>query len=164
MQLSEFNFPFDPDLVAAEPVLPRDQARLLVLNPTDRSLGHKIVADLPQLLRPGDLLVVNDTKVRSARVVGRKRTSGNPVEILFVKERAERTWEVLMKGKWSVGQEIEIDDKVLATVVSREVGQIVVRIEGTLPSVEFFERYGGKAVVLGRGTDAGLRLVRVVMT
>lgn len=142
MQLSEFNFPFDPDLVAAEPVLPRDQARLLVLNPTDRSLGHKIVADLPQLLRPGDLLVVNDTKVRSARVVGRKRTSGNPVEILFVKERAERTWEVLMKGKWSVGQEIEIDDKVLATVVSREVGQIVVRIEGALPSAEFFERYG----------------------
>jgi len=142
MQLSEFNFPFDPDLVAVEPVLPRDQARLLVLNPVDRTVDHKIVADLPDLLMPGDLLVVNDTKVRAARVMGRKRTSGKPVEILFVKELADRSWEVLMKGKWHAGQVIDIDDKASVTVVSREPGRTVARIEGAFARAEFFQRYG----------------------
>jgi len=142
MQLSEFNFPFDPDLIATEPVLPRDQARLLLLNPTNRSLNHGIVADLPNLLAPGDLLVVNDTKVRSARVMGRKRPSGNPVEILFVKELAERTWEVLMKGKWRSGQLIDVDDKMSVTVVSRDPGRTVARIEGPLPTSEFFRFHG----------------------
>ena len=142
MQLSKFSFPFDPGLVAAEPVLPRDHARLLVLNPPDRTWDHKIIADLPHVLAPGDLLVVNDTKVRAARVMGRKRTSGNPVEILFVKELAEWTWEVLMKGRWSAGHVIDIDDKASVTVVSREGGQTVVRVEGVLSSAEFFQRYG----------------------
>ena len=142
MQLSEFNFPFDPDLIATEPVLPRDQARLLLLNPTTHSLNHGVVADLPNVLESGDLLVVNDTKVRSARVMGRKRSSGNPVEILFVKELAEGAWEVLMKGKWRIGQWIDIDDKTSITVVSRDAGRTIVRIEGPLPPSEVFRLYG----------------------
>lgn len=142
MRLSEFNFPFDPALIAVEPVLPRDQARLLVLNPSDRSLTHRRIADLPELLAPGDLLVVNDTKVRSARVVGRKRVSGTPVEMLFVKEVAERTWEVLMKGKWRPGQTIDIDAGTAVTVLAREAGRTVVRIEGPLSTREFFLAYG----------------------
>ena len=68
MHLSEFNFPFDGSLIATEPVLPREQARLLVLTPRDRSIIHRRIADLPDLLTPGDLLVVNDTRVRPARV------------------------------------------------------------------------------------------------
>ena len=59
MHLSEFNFPFDASLIATEPVLPREQARLLVLTPRDRSITHRRIADLPDLLTPGDLLVVN---------------------------------------------------------------------------------------------------------
>jgi S-adenosylmethionine:tRNA ribosyltransferase-isomerase len=142
MQLSEFNFPFDPTLIATEPVLPRDEARLLVLNPTSQSLSHRKVADLPDLLTPGDLLVVNDTKVRAARVMGRKRISGRPVEILFVKEVAERSWEVLMKGKWRAGQLIDVDGGMCLTVLSREVGRTVVRIEGPLSTHEFFQSHG----------------------
>jgi S-adenosylmethionine:tRNA ribosyltransferase-isomerase len=142
MQLSEFNFSYDPDLIATKPVLPRDQARLLILSPTTHSLNHGIVADLPNVLEPGDLLVVNDTKVRSARVMGRKRSSGNPVEILFVKELAEGAWEVLMKGKWCIGQWIDIDDKTSMTVVSRDAGRTVVRIEGPLPASEVFRLHG----------------------
>jgi len=142
MQLSEFNFPFDPDLIATKPVLPRDQARLLLLNPTNSSLNHGIVTDLPNVLEPGDLLVVNDTKVRSARVIGRKRASGNPVEILFVKELAEGTWEVLMKGRWRSGQLIEVDDKTSVMVVSRDADRTVARIEGPLSTSEFFRLHG----------------------
>ena len=142
MQLSEFNFHFDPALIATEPVLPRDQARLLVLNPTSQSLSHRKVADLPDLLTPGDLLVVNDTKVRAARVMGRKRISGRPVEILFVKEVAERSWEVLMKGKWRAGQQIDADGGMCLTVLSRDAGRTVVRIEGPLSTHEFFRIHG----------------------
>ncbi len=142
MQLSEFNFPFDPGLIATEPVLPRDQARLLVLRPAEGSLNHRKVADLPHLLAPGDLLVVNDTRVRPARVMGRKRSTGKAVEILFVKERAERTWEVLLKGTWRPGQLIDVDERSFLTVLSREAGQTVVRIEGALSGPEFFQVHG----------------------
>ncbi len=142
MKLSEFDFPFDPDLIAKEPVLPRDQARLLVLHPSLRDLKHAKVADLPGLLAPGDLLVVNDTKVRWARVRGTKRSSGSPVEILFVKRVNERIWEVLMRGRWRPGELIDIDAETSITVLSRETQQTVVRIEGSLSIIEFFRRHG----------------------
>lgn len=142
MQLSEFDFPFDSDLIAKEPVLPRDQARLLVLHPSLRNLKHAKVADLPDLLAPGDLLVVNDTKVRPARVMGRKRSSGAPVEILFVKEVAERTWEVLMRGRWRPGEMIDLDAETSIRVLSREAQQTVIRMEGPLSTSEFFRLHG----------------------
>ena len=142
MQLSDFNFPFDASLIALEPVLPRDQARLLVLHPETRSLSHRKVADLVDLLAPGDLVVVNNTKVRSARVFGRKRPSETPVEILFVRPLADREWEVLIKGRWRAGQIIDIDKQSHITVVSRGAGRTVVRIEGDLPASEWFQRHG----------------------
>jgi S-adenosylmethionine:tRNA ribosyltransferase-isomerase len=142
MQLSEFNFPFDSSLIATEPLLPRERARLLVLKPSERSLDHCRIIDLPDLLTPGDLLVVNDTRVRPARVTGRKQPSGKVVEMLFVKPVGGRNWEVLMKGRWRAGQAIEIDGDSHLTVLSREADRTVVRIEGTLPIAEFFQRYG----------------------
>ena len=142
MQLSEFDFPFDPSLVATEPTLPREQAKLLVLNPVNQTIMHRRVADLADLLNPGDLLVVNDTRVRPARVTGRKRPSGRAVETLFVKPLTDREWEVLMKGTWRAGDTIEIDGESDVTVVLREGGRTVVRIEGTLPIPEWFRVHG----------------------
>lgn len=142
MQRSEFSFPFDPSLVATEPVLPRDRAKLMVLNRADCSCSHKHVADLPDLLKSGDLLIVNDTKVRAARVKGKKRPSGTPVEILFVKEVAERTWEVLIKGKWRAGNTIDVDSATALTVLERDGDRTVVRIEGTVSETEFFAAHG----------------------
>ena len=108
MQLSEFDFPFDSSLIASHPSLPRDHARLLVLQRLDRSLAHRRVDELPDLLQPGDLLVVNNTKVLAARVAGRKRHSGAEVEILFVKDLGDAIWEVLIKGTFRPGQSIEM--------------------------------------------------------
>jgi S-adenosylmethionine:tRNA ribosyltransferase-isomerase len=142
MHLFEFNFPFDPALIASEPVLPRDRAKLLVLQPSDRSLSHRHIADLPDLLTPGDLLVVNDTKVRAARVTGYKRPSGNAVEMLFVKELADGTWEVLIKGKLRPGQLIEVDSLVQVVVLTRDEGRTTVRIDSRIPVREIFHRYG----------------------
>jgi len=141
MHLSEFNFPFDASLIATEPVLPREQARLLVLTPRDRSITHRRIADMPDLLTPGDLLVVNDTRVRPARVKGRK-ASGRFVDVLFVKAVTDRDWEVLLKGTWRAGQVIEVAPDARLTVLGREGGRTVVRIEGPLPVTEWFQAHG----------------------
>ena len=141
MQLSEFDFPFDASLIAREPVLPRDQAKLLVLSPRQQSLTHGRIADLADLLSAGDLVVVNDTRVRPARVTGRKG-SGGLVEVLFVKAVTEREWEVLMKGKWRAGQAIGVGTDSRLIVLGREGGRTVVRIESTLPVMEWFEAHG----------------------
>ncbi|HSA86928.1 MAG TPA: S-adenosylmethionine:tRNA ribosyltransferase-isomerase, partial [Nitrospira sp.] len=98
MRLSEFDFPFDPSLVASEPISPRDHARLLIVDKTRQQLVHRHVAELPKLLVPGDLLVMNDTKVVAARVPGIKKPTGTPVEVLFVKDLGEGRWEILVKG------------------------------------------------------------------
>jgi len=142
MELAEFDFPFDPALIASEPVLPRDQARLLVLRPSNQSIAHRLVADLSGLLAPGDLLVVNDTKVRPARILGRKRPAGTAVEILFVKELTDGLWEVLIKGKFRAGQEIEVSPAARIIIQSREGGRTLARLDCSMPVWEFFHRFG----------------------
>ena len=141
MHLSEFNFPFDLSLIATEPVLPREQAKLLVLSPRHQAITHRRIADLAELLDPGDLVVVNDTRVRLARVKGRK-CSGQSVDILFVKPVADREWEVLMRGTWHAGQVIDVDANARLTVLQREKGRTVVRIEGTVPITDWFQTHG----------------------
>jgi len=142
MQLSEFDFPFDPSLIAAHPILPRDHARLLVLQRLDRSLTYRRVDELPDLLQPGDLLVVNDTKVLSACVAGRKRPSGAEVEILFVKDLGDAIWEVLIKGTFQPGQIIEMDAEASAMVVKRGATRTTVRVESPIPLSEWLRQHG----------------------
>jgi len=142
MQLSEFDFPFDPLLIAAHPCLPRDHARLLVLQPFDRSLIHRRVDELPELLQPGDLLVANNTKVLAARVAGRKRPSGAEVEILFVKDLGDAIWEVLIKGTCRPGQIIEMGAEASAVVVERGATRTTVRVESLIPLSEWLRQYG----------------------
>ncbi len=142
MQLSEFDFPFDSSLIAAHPSLPRDHARLLVLQPLDRSLAHRRVDELPDLLQPGDLLVVNNTKVLAARVAGRKHPSGAEVEILFVKDLGDAIWEVLIKGTFRPGQIIEMGAEASAVVVERGATRTTVRVESPIPLSEWLRQYG----------------------
>jgi S-adenosylmethionine:tRNA ribosyltransferase-isomerase len=85
MELSDFDLPFDVSLVADRPVEPRDRARLLVSSRTDTQCAHRLVRDLPELLMPGDLIVVNDTKVIAARLTGRKRPGGGRVTLLLIR-------------------------------------------------------------------------------
>ncbi|MEQ1680098.1 MAG: S-adenosylmethionine:tRNA ribosyltransferase-isomerase, partial [Nitrospira sp.] len=115
MHLSKFDFPFDPSLVASQPVIPRDRARLLVLDRATQQLTHRHVAELPALLEPGDLLVVNDTKVMAARVSGVKKPTGTSVEVLFVKDLGQGRWEIMVKGSFRIGQVIEFDQQSRAT-------------------------------------------------
>jgi len=142
MQLSAFDFPFDASLIATQPSLPRDHARLLVLQRGDRSLAHRRVDELPELLHPGDLLVVNNTKVMAARVTGRKRPSGAEVEILFVKDLGDAIWEVLIKGTFRPGQILEMGAAAVAVVVERNAIRTTVRVESPIPVSEWLQQHG----------------------
>ena len=142
MQLSDFDFPFDPDLVAQQPVIPRDHARLLLLDRKTDQLAHHHVSDLPGLLEPGDLLVVNDTKVLAARVSGTKMPTGSPVEVLFVRDLGDGVWEVMLKGSFHVGQVIEFDGQSLATILKRDVAGTRVKVDGPLPVAQLLRARG----------------------
>jgi S-adenosylmethionine:tRNA ribosyltransferase-isomerase len=142
MKLSEFDFPFDSSLIAAHPSLPRDHARLLVLQRLARSIAHRRVDDLPDLLQPGDLLVVNNTKVLPSRVSGRKRPSGAEVEILFVKDLGDAIWEVLIKGTLRPGQIIDMGAEAVAVVVERGAARTTVRVESPIPLSEWLRQHG----------------------
>jgi S-adenosylmethionine:tRNA ribosyltransferase-isomerase len=97
MNVSEFDFELPRELIAQEAVEPRDAARLLVLDraPDVSPTEHRVVRDLPRLLAPGDLLVVNDTRVVPARIHGRK-ASGGRVEVLLLEPDAAGTWRALV--------------------------------------------------------------------
>ncbi len=95
---SDLQFDLPEDLIAQEPCLHRDRCRLLVLDRSARTLSHRVFADLPELLRPGDLLVLNRSKVLPARFEALKKTGGL-VGALFVHEDSVGTWQVLLRGK-----------------------------------------------------------------
>jgi S-adenosylmethionine:tRNA ribosyltransferase-isomerase len=142
MQLSDFDFPFGPTLVASQPVLPRDRAGLLVLNRTTQQRAHRHVADLPELLQPGDLLVINDTKVLAARVPGIKKPTGTTVEVLFVKDLGDDVWEIMVKGSFQIGQVIEFDPQSRATILQRDAAGTRVKMESAGTMARLFEARG----------------------
>jgi S-adenosylmethionine:tRNA ribosyltransferase-isomerase len=130
MRLADFDFPFDPSLIAAHPESPRDRARLLVVDRATGTLSHQKIADLPYLLNGGDLLVGNDTKVLAARVSGRVADTGRLVDILFVRHLGEGVWEVLVKGRLKAGQVLEVNKDVRLVILERSRDRTTVRLEG----------------------------------
>ncbi len=97
MRTDAFDYTLPPELIAQEPVEPRDHSRLMVVDRSSGAISHHHFYDLPSLLQPGDVLVANDSRVIPARLFARKPTGGR-VEILLLTRRDERTWEVLVRG------------------------------------------------------------------
>jgi len=134
MLLSEFDFPFDPALIADHPVEPRDQARLLIVPKGGGACAHHRVADLPQFLTARDLIVVNDTKVLPARLNGRKRPGGGRLELVLVKPVGPDRWEVLCKGT-KPGQVIELNGGATATVTEQGANGIIMQFSSSVPAL-----------------------------
>jgi S-adenosylmethionine:tRNA ribosyltransferase-isomerase len=95
MDLAEFDYDLPADVIAQRPASPRDAARLLVDDGSGQ-VAHRTVADAPDLVRPGDVLVVNTTRVLPARLRLRKATGGE-VEVLLLEETATGAWEALVR-------------------------------------------------------------------
>ena len=97
MRISEFDYPLPAELIAQHPVLPRDASRLLVLLRADGEISYRHFRDLPSYLRDGDLLVLNDTRVIPARLLGRKAGTGGQAELLLLKTTGTDIWEGLAR-------------------------------------------------------------------
>ena len=98
MNTSDFNYHLPESSIAQTPLEPRDSSRLLVLHRDSGQLEHRIFRDLSGLLRPNDLLILNQTRVIPARVFARKETGGR-VELLLLRRRDLLRWEALVGGK-----------------------------------------------------------------
>jgi S-adenosylmethionine:tRNA ribosyltransferase-isomerase len=96
MQLSDFDYALPERAIAQHPVEPRDAARLLVDGGPGRAPEHRTVADLPAFVRPGDVIVVNTTRVLPARLLLHKATGG-AAEVLLLERVGEATWEALVR-------------------------------------------------------------------
>lgn len=141
LRTSDFDFHLPPELIAQTPAEPRDHARLLHIGP---ALSDHHVYDLPDLLRPGDLLIMNDTKVIPARFFGKR--GAVEIEILLHKKCAPQTWLIFARpGKrLREGDEIIFASNLSALVMEkREDGEILIRFD--VPDerlLAFLEAYG----------------------
>lgn len=133
MKVADFDFHLPLEQIAQHPAEPRDSSRLLVLDRSRDQLSHRIFRDLPEYLRPGDALVLNDTKVMPARLVGERVGTGARIEVLLLKRLEQDRWETLVKPgrKAGAGDRIRFGDGRLEAVVeeSTPVGGRVVRFQ-----------------------------------
>ncbi len=122
MNKSDFYYDLPEELIAQTPAEPRDSSRLLVYDRTNDTIEHKHFYDLPDYLKIGDVLVINNTRVLPARIYGVKAVTGAKVEFLLHKRINLTDWEVLVKPakKASVGAEFVFSDKLRAEVIEYE--------------------------------------------
>lgn len=144
MLLSDFDYDLPPELIAQHPPAERGQSRLLVIPHDGGALQHRAFSDLPEYLRAGDCLVLNDTRVIPARLVGRRSTGGQ-VELLLLRQVGEREWEALGKParRLRVGERVAFSPELTAEVVGAgEEGLRTVRLEFEGELLPLLDRLG----------------------
>lgn len=119
MKKKDFDFYLPEELIAQDPLLDRSSSRLLVLDKRTGEINHRIFRDVLEYFRPGDCLVINDTKVIPARLLGEKIGTGAQIELLLLKRREDDKWETLVKPgkKAKVGTEISFGGGLLKATV-----------------------------------------------
>ena len=112
MKTSDFNFELPPELIAQDPLEDRSSSRLLVLDKETGERKHRVFRDILRFLRPGDCLVINDTKVIPARLMGIKKDTGANIEFLLLKRKENDIWETLVKPgrKCKVGARVSFGE------------------------------------------------------
>lgn len=97
MKVTDFDFYLPEELIAQHPMEKRDEARLMVIDKKNGKIEHKVFKDIINYLEPGDCLVLNDTRVLPARLIGSKEDTGGKMEFLLLKRTEKDTWETLVK-------------------------------------------------------------------
>ena len=112
MLVKDFDYDLPEELIAQDPLEARDHSRLMVVDRESGAISHKIFADIIDELKAGDCLVINDTRVIPARLYGHKAETGAVIEVLLLKRKTDRVWEVLVKPgkKAKIGAEIIFGD------------------------------------------------------
>ena len=132
MKLSDFKYTMPEDLIAYYPVEPRDSSRLMVVNRKDTKIEQHRFRDVLNYLNEGDCLVVNETKVFPARLVGIKEKTEAEVEIFLLRELENNLWEVLVKParKVRIGNRLIVNENIMCDVLDNTVsGGRVVRFD-----------------------------------
>jgi S-adenosylmethionine:tRNA ribosyltransferase-isomerase len=122
MRVDFFDYELPAHLIAQEPCPQRDQARLMLISRADATIAHHIFSELPDLLSPGDLLVLNDTRVLPARLLGRRARTRGKWEGLFLRGFPDGLWELLCqtRGRLTAGELIEVEPGALQLRLVRQ--------------------------------------------
>lgn len=140
MHRADFAYELPEELIAQSPLAERSASRLLALDGRTGEIADRLVRDLPQLIRPGDLLVFNDTRVVAARMVGFK-PSGGRVEIFLERPTGARTALVQLRASKAIREELEIATEGGSVRVVAKEGDLW-QVALPVPALEFFERWG----------------------
>ena len=141
MRVDLFDFDLPPDRIALRPARPRDSARLLLVE--GEQIADRVVLDLPALLRPGDVLLFNDTKVIPAQLEGRRGDAR--IGVTLLKRVGPRSWQAFVRNakRLRVGETIEFDHGFSATALERDdEGGFLVEFLGDEPVETLIERAG----------------------
>jgi S-adenosylmethionine:tRNA ribosyltransferase-isomerase len=146
MRADELDFHLPPELIAQVPPDDRDASRLMHYRREDRSIAHRSFSELPKLLRPGDLLVFNDAQVIPARFTLIKPTGGR-VEGLFVEQKSDGSWIVMLKNLGRVDREMKLhfaEESHLAAYAIAKLpdGQYQLRVETDESAIVLLSRIG----------------------
>lgn len=114
----DFNYNLPSELIAQKPAKPRDHSRLLLLDKKTGAISHKYFYNIIDYLQPGDVLVLNNSKVFPARLKGKKKDSGGAVEVFLHQKKSAKVWECLLKGKVKPGLLISLAANLEAEVLT----------------------------------------------
>lgn len=146
MKTSDFYYDLPQELIAQTPLERRDGSRLMTLDKDTGAVGHAHFYDLPRYLRPGDCLVLNDSRVLPARLIGRRDPSGGAVEVLLLTDKGGKVWECLVRPgrKLKPGARVVFGDGELSAQIVEELpgGNRLVRFEYEGIFLEVLERLG----------------------
>jgi len=149
MKLTDFDYHLPPDRIAQSPLQQRDASRLLVVDRGSGAFHHTQFSQIGEYLPSNTVLVVNDTKVIPARLIGHKIGTGGKIELLLIREKEPDTWEVLAKPRRSlrIGTQVAFgNSKLIAEVLAKpDDGHCLVRFD-----------YAPNAVFLSILTDVGM--------
>ncbi len=121
MKLHEFDYKYPEELVAKHPLNDRDASKMMVVNRASHEITHSFVKELPSFLKKGDVLVINNSRVFPARLIGKKE-SGGAIEILLLNRQDEKTWKCITNrtAKLKIGSKMIFAEGLECKILSRE--------------------------------------------
>lgn len=145
MELKEFDYVLPKPLIAQKPVKPRDHSRLLVLEKKTGKIEHKYFYNIIDYLHAGDVLVLNNSKVFPARLIGRKKQTGGKIEVFLLHHDRDKIWQCLVGGRGvKVGLEIEFAKNFFAGIIANNndgTWEVEFNLAGK-PMMKIVERIG----------------------
>ncbi len=144
-KISHYDYTIPKHLIAQHPTAKRDESRLLILHRKSARIEHRKFYDIIEYLNCGDVLVLNDTKVAPARIIG-YRTTGGRVEGLIIKEILENTWEILLQSNHGLKESESLcfgNNTVIGRLVCRnDTGSWTIKFEDRRKFIEMLESFG----------------------